>query len=135
MVGPGKTGRIRIGFDKLTNRPKGFAHIDFVDAESAKKALQELNGALVKGREIRVDQARRRDELPSREQRPFAPRTSSGQGSRGSFTQGNTVFIGNLAWDMTGELIEEMINDVLGPDLFHRVSVCCTHEIFHITLI
>jgi RNA recognition motif-containing protein len=33
------------------------------------------------------------------------------------------VFIGNLAWDMTQEMAEEMLNDVLGPQSYSRVRL------------
>ena len=45
-------------------------------------------------------------ELPPREQRPFASSSSCCLGSRGGLTQGNTVFNGTLAWDMTTESVK-----------------------------
>lgn len=32
--------------------------------------------------------------------------------------QRHAIFIGNLSWDVTPELLEDMVNDVLGPNLF-----------------
>ena len=33
------------------------------------------------------------------------------------------MFIGNLAWDMTQDMAEEMLNDVLGPQSYSRVRL------------
>lgn len=30
----------------------------------------------------------------------------------------HSVFIGNLSWDVTPELVEDMLTDVIGPGLF-----------------
>ena len=41
---------------------KGYAHVDFVDEESATRAVNELNGIELLGRALRVDRAKRADE-------------------------------------------------------------------------
>jgi len=43
---------------------KGFAFITFKDAESAKKAMEEMNGKEVDGRALVVNEARPREERP-----------------------------------------------------------------------
>jgi RNA recognition motif-containing protein len=47
--GYGAINSVRIAMDQETQRPKGFAHIEFASNEAAKKAL-ELNGQDVDGR-------------------------------------------------------------------------------------
>ena len=49
--------------DKYTDQSKGFGFIEMADDAAAQKAIDELNGTEVKGRELRVNQAR-----PPREQ-------------------------------------------------------------------
>ena len=38
-----KNKNIRVAIDKFTNKPKGFAHIDFINNSVAKQAAKELN--------------------------------------------------------------------------------------------
>lgn len=42
-VGPNLVENIRVAIDKVTNKPKGFAHIDFTSNAMAKQAAQQLN--------------------------------------------------------------------------------------------
>ena len=35
----------------------------------------------------------------------------------------HSVFIGNLSWDVTPELIEDMLADVIGPGLFTQGEI------------
>ncbi|KAK2804762.1 hypothetical protein FQN51_001403 [Onygenales sp. PD_10] len=46
---------IRVAVDKLTGRPRGFAHLDFTDIESCKAAQEKLTGMAPYGRELRVN--------------------------------------------------------------------------------
>lgn len=46
---------VRVAIDRRTGQPRGFAHADFIDMESAAKALEELKGKVVLGRQLRVD--------------------------------------------------------------------------------
>jgi len=62
---------VRIITDYDTGRSRGFGFVDMAEEEAARKAIQELNGAEVGGRAIRVDEARprgsSRNERPSRD--------------------------------------------------------------------
>ncbi len=51
--------------DKFSGRSKGFGFVTISDDESAKKAISELNGKEVEGREIKVNEAK-----PMSEDRP-----------------------------------------------------------------
>ncbi len=53
--------------DKFSGRPKGFGFIEFEDDDSAQKAIEDLNGKEVEGREIVVNVARPREERPRRD--------------------------------------------------------------------
>ncbi len=59
----GEVSYVKIIRDKYTDQSKGFGFIEMANDEEAQKAIDELNGTDVKGRELRVNQAR-----PPREQ-------------------------------------------------------------------
>lgn len=119
-VGSGTVRNVRLAVDRETGRKKGFAHVDLTDAGSAQKAVDTLNKAVLRDREIRVDMAQRKEDLVrSNRSNSFGARESGG--SRPPFGQ-HSVFIGNLAWEMNTELVEEMIDDVLGKGLYTKVS-------------
>jgi RNA recognition motif-containing protein len=59
----GEVTSVKIIRDKYTDQSKGFGFIEMTNDADAQKAIDELNGTEVKGRELRVNQAR-----PPREQ-------------------------------------------------------------------
>jgi cold-inducible RNA-binding protein len=72
----GKVTSSAVVADQLTRRSKGFGFIEFETADSAAKAMSELNGKEFEGRSIAVREARPHvDRAPSgdREQRQNAP--------------------------------------------------------------
>ena len=48
--------------DKFSGRSKGFAFVTFTDDEAGKKAMSEMNGKEIDGREIKVNEAMAREE-------------------------------------------------------------------------
>lgn len=46
---------VRVAIDRRTGQPRGFAHADFTSTESAQAALNDLQGKLVNGRELKCD--------------------------------------------------------------------------------
>ncbi|KAG4432703.1 hypothetical protein IFR05_011803 [Cadophora sp. M221] len=46
---------VRVAIDRRTGQPRGFAHADFVDVESAIKGKEALMGKEVYGRSLRID--------------------------------------------------------------------------------
>lgn len=48
--------------DKYSGRSKGFGFIEFASEESAQKAVSEMNGKEVEGRELKVNEARPKEE-------------------------------------------------------------------------
>ena len=57
--------------DKFSGRSKGFGFITFASEESAQKAISEMNGKTVDGREIKVTEAKPMEEKPRREFRRY----------------------------------------------------------------
>ena len=48
--------------DRHSGRSKGFGFVTFKDDAATEKAIQEMNGKEVEGREIKVNEARPREE-------------------------------------------------------------------------
>ncbi|KAL9109092.1 MAG: hypothetical protein Q9227_006183 [Pyrenula ochraceoflavens] len=46
---------VRVAIDRRTGQPRGFAHADFIDVQSAMNAMEELKVKEVYGRKLRVD--------------------------------------------------------------------------------
>lgn len=46
---------VRVAIDRRTGQPRGFAHADFLDVESAEQGLAVLKDVEVSGRALRVD--------------------------------------------------------------------------------
>lgn len=56
----GEVIRVKIVKDRETHRSKGFGFVEMQDSEAGNKAIEELNGKEVGGRELRVNEARPR---------------------------------------------------------------------------
>jgi nucleolin len=61
VLGPGLFTQVRLAFDRETGRQRGFGHVDFKDADSAERAVKELDGLEVNGRQLRADHAQRKE--------------------------------------------------------------------------
>ncbi len=62
----GVVNSAKVIMDKFTNRSKGFGFVEMPDDEAAKKAIAELDGAMVDGRAIKVAEARPKEERKPR---------------------------------------------------------------------
>ena len=54
----GKVERINIVLDKETGRSKGFAFVEMGDDNAAREAIEALSGSELKGRALRVNEAK-----------------------------------------------------------------------------
>lgn len=63
--------RVHIPLDRETQRPRGFAFLEFASEEEAQSALATLDGELLGGRPMRVSEAQ--DDRPERGDRPPRP--------------------------------------------------------------
>ena len=58
----GEVVSVKIIVDRENNdRSKGFGFVEMADAEAANKAIEELNGKVVAGRNLRVNEAKPRN--------------------------------------------------------------------------
>ncbi|MBU1992294.1 MAG: RNA-binding protein [Patescibacteria group bacterium] len=53
--------------DRMSGRSKGFGFVEFVNDDDAQKAIEMFNGKELDGRTLTVNEARPREERPSRE--------------------------------------------------------------------
>jgi RNA recognition motif-containing protein len=73
----GEVTSARIIMDKATGQSRGFGFVEMSDDAAAKKAIEELNNATVEGRNIKVTEAR------PKEDKPFRGGNSGGGGYKG----------------------------------------------------
>ena len=62
----GNVSSAKVIMDKLTNQSRGFGFVEMSDEEAAKKAIAELDQATVEGRNIRVMEAKPKEDKPAR---------------------------------------------------------------------
>ena len=62
----GEVSSAKVIMDKVTNQSRGFGFVEMPDTTVAKKAIQELDGATVEGRTIKVMEAKPREDRPAR---------------------------------------------------------------------
>ncbi|MDO4775840.1 MAG: RNA-binding protein [Cardiobacteriaceae bacterium] len=66
----GEVSNVSIITDRDSGRSKGFAFVEMPDAAAAKQAINALNDQEIKGRKLRVNEAKPREERPRRPARP-----------------------------------------------------------------
>lgn len=76
----GEVTSAKVISDKATGRSRGFGFVEMSDDAAAKKAIDELNNAVVEGRNIRVTEAKPKEERPG----------GGGGGRNNSFRGGNS---------------------------------------------
>ncbi len=62
----GEVSSARIITDRETGRSKGFGFVEMPNQAEAEEAIQQLNGKELGGRNIKVNEARPREERPRR---------------------------------------------------------------------
>lgn len=75
-----------------------FGYVDFADAETAKKAVEQMTGATIDGREVRCDLS--------------TPRPPKEEGAKRQFNDqigepSTTLFVGNLSFEATEDSVWE----------------------------
>jgi RNA recognition motif-containing protein len=79
----GEVTSAKVITDKFTGRSRGFGFVEMSDDAAAQKAIQELDGATVEGRAIKVSEAKPREARPSNGG-GGAPRRNFGGGGGGN---------------------------------------------------
>jgi RNA recognition motif-containing protein len=62
----GEVSSVKIITDKFSGRPKGFGFVEMPDNSEADQAIKALNGKVLNGRSIKVNQAEPRGKRPRR---------------------------------------------------------------------
>jgi RNA recognition motif-containing protein len=57
----GEVSSVKIIMDKFTGKAKGFAFVEMPNSDEARAAISQLNGADLKGRPLKVSEARPKD--------------------------------------------------------------------------
>ena len=76
----GEVTSARVITDKFTGKSRGFGFVEMPNDEAARKAITELDGGRVEGREIKVAEARPREERSN----------NGGGGEKRSFSRNNS---------------------------------------------
>lgn len=71
----GNLDDIRIITDRDTGRSRGFGFVTFTEEESAQKAIAEMDGSSLDGRNIKVNEAEEKTRRPHSQ--PRGPRSNS----------------------------------------------------------
>lgn len=79
----GEVTNAHVATDRDSGRSRGFGFVTFADPANNRKAIDELNGKELDGREITVNLARPKEDRPRRD---FGDRDNRG-GNGGSFRQ------------------------------------------------
>jgi len=61
----GEVSSAKVITDKFTGRSRGFGFVEMSDDAAAQNAIQELDGATVEGRAIKVSEAKPREQRPN----------------------------------------------------------------------
>jgi RNA recognition motif-containing protein len=68
----GEVSSAKVIMDKESNRSRGFGFVEMSDDAAAQKAINELDGAMVEGRSIKVMVAKPREEKGGNNKRSFS---------------------------------------------------------------
>ena len=74
--------------DKFSGRSKGFGFVTISSDEAAQKAISELNGKDVQGRELKVSEAKPMEDRPERPRRSFGGSSGGRSGGYGGGRDG-----------------------------------------------
>ncbi len=76
----GQVSSASVIVDRQTGRSRGFGFVEMPNDEEARRAIQALNDSLLKGRPIKVNEARPREDRPPRREGGFGRGPMGGGG-------------------------------------------------------
>lgn len=94
----GEVTSARVVMDKMTQRSRGFGFVEMSDDAAAQKAISELDGASVEGRNIRVTVAKPREERSGGNSGGGGGYNGGGGGGRRNFGGGGNSGGGGGRW-------------------------------------
>jgi nucleolin len=97
----------RVITDKESGRSRGFGYVDFSNEEVAKKAHAEKTGALLDGRDMRIDFAGKKPQDANPRDR--AAERQKKYGDEVS-PPSDTLFVGNLPFDASEAIVSDFFN-------------------------
>lgn len=101
-VGEQAVRRLRFYKDRETGRVKGYAHLELASPDDVAKAISFLDGRQLRTRNIRAA--------------PSVPKENRENGQfRNDDMNSRSIFLGNLSWEVNSALLNDMLNDILGP--------------------
>jgi cold-inducible RNA-binding protein len=62
----GEVSEVFLPVDKFSHRPRGFAFVTMTDDAAAATAIEKVNGMDIQGRKVSVNEARPKEDRPSR---------------------------------------------------------------------
>lgn len=83
----GEVTSAKVITDKFTGKSRGFGFVEMNDDEAAKKAIAELDQATVEGRNIRVMEAKPKEEKPARTGGGFRSNGGGGYSGGGGYNK------------------------------------------------
>ncbi|KAH7344116.1 hypothetical protein B0J17DRAFT_765239 [Rhizoctonia solani] len=90
FAGCGTVVAARVQMDRNTGKSRGFAYVEFSSPAEAQKAVAEMNGKQIDGREVNVDISQPRQPNPEKRAQVFGDSESQ---------PSTTLFVGNLSWN------------------------------------
>jgi nucleolin len=97
----------RVITDKESGRSRGFGYVDFSSEEVAKKAHEEKTGALLDGRDMRIDFAGKKPQDANPRDRAVDRQKKYGDTVS---PESDTLFVGNLPFDASEPIVQEFFN-------------------------
>jgi nucleolin len=101
----------RVITDKETGRSRGFAYVDFDTPEAAEKALEEMNGQQLDGRDLRMDLAAKRAENNT----PGGNRNNNDRAKKFGDVispESDTLFVGNIPFSADEDAVSSFFGEV-----------------------
>ena len=105
----GELQGVRVITDRESGRSKGFGYVEFTDPAHAAAALEAKNGALIDGREVRLDFSTGKQNQKSGQGSTPQQRSSERAQRYGDIPKepSTTLFVGNISFDATQDMVYE----------------------------
>jgi RNA recognition motif-containing protein len=83
----GEVTSAKVVNDRETGRSRGFGFVEMSDETDSKKAIAELNEAELDGRNMKVTEARPKEDRPARSSSPFSSNNGGGYNNGNSYNK------------------------------------------------